>query len=267
MDEITKSVVGATTQLANDAHDRLDTLEAHVASLAGFATLHTKLILAFLVVTILGLGTVFFGMHSFNTAMEKADAARVEADKRETNYEQEQKQVQSQLIVTNQQIAALTAAQSQRSQTIVLRDQRAAAEVQKVTTPNQTVPQVIDNMVHYGAVAIEEAQPTPDGNISVTPKAAEQITLTKIESDKCSADLNDTQANLKDETSKFDLSESKVDNLTKLNASCEEAKVGYKTEAEAYAKAAKKSKWRKVLDTAVKVGAFGMGVILGAAHI
>lgn len=250
--------VGTVGEVVNQAHDRID-------EVIRFSKLH---LVGTLVAIVMALSTFMGGMFALNRfqrALDKADAKMAVADTMNAEYIKQSKLVQEQLASTQVQIAQLASAQAQKQQVIIVRDQAAAAQVAEVTRPGVSAAQALQDFADNNVVAPNLASVTPDGKIAVEVVGAQHITATKIEHDALKIDLADTQVIVQDGEKKFEVCQASTKAVTELNTKCEADKAAYVEAAKAYEKAAKKSKWRKFLDGAVKVALVAGGIALGHA--
>jgi hypothetical protein len=255
--EVLHHLIGESTQVANAAHDRID-------GVVKFTKLH---LVATVVAVVLAVGTLAGGMLSlmgFQKALDKADVRMAAADTRNEEYTKQAQLVQQQLASAQAQITALSAAQTQRQQVIVVRDQAAATRIAEVTRPNVTAAQAFKDMTDNSVVTPASlATLLPDNTIAIEPLGIQEITTTKIQRDQLRLDLTDTQSNLVDEQTKFDASQVGLKDVTALNAQCETDKAGYVAAAKAYRKVAVKSKWKRFLGGAEKVLLVAGGITVG----
>lgn len=248
--------VQQTSQVANTAHDRLD-------EVVRFTKLH---MVATTVIGAILSATVVFGMYellAFQKQLDLADQKMAAAQQANADYQKQSKVLRDQMAQTQGEIDALSAAQAQKTQTIVVRDQQAQAALAEVVSQNKTVQQAIADMESHNAVAPGQAEVTADGNVEVTKPAAQNFTATAIERDQLKLDLGDTKSILADEQQKNQACTANVTALTQAVDSCQQVTAKYAAAAEAEHKAAVKSKKQKFLDGVKKAGWLLLGVGIG----
>jgi len=208
-----------------------------LSEFSSLAHKHATVSYAVLAVLVLVLASVgvggYFGLKAYQSAL--------------THAEQVEQGYQSQLSQYQKQIAQDQAERADLERQIAARDKQA-------TQKKKAVADITDPAKSIGALSEAyrgqdfQATITTEGKVAFPVPSVNMFTQTKISADAMAADIND----LNDEVSSLKLD---IANGQKTLAACQDT-VG------AYKKAAKKSKWQKIV-TGAKIG----GAILLSAAI
>lgn len=249
-------LVGEASVVANHAHTRVD-------EVIRFGKMHFAVtVMTVVIATSMLVGGVF-ALLGFQRNLDAANVRMATAEKANADYEKQAKVVQDQIAQAKVQIDALSGAQAQKQQVIIVRDQKAAQQIAEVTKPDTTALQAATALETYNAVEPGQAEATTDGKVALTVPAAQQVTATTIERNQLKLDLGDTKSILADERQKFGVCTQTTTELTALNDTCKEDVKNYRIAAETYKRVAVKSKWKKFGEGAEKVLIFAAGIAAG----
>lgn len=206
--------------------------------------IHTKLNVSLMALGVMLLALIGFGvfmahyMQSYGEALGHMNASFEQLSK-------ENKDLKDRLATDEALIGDLTKQQAQQQSEINARDKKATTEKAKVTQPDRSAQDVAkDAQQYYGELPAFE----PDGKLGFSVPTVQSMVATKIDADTAHQDIVDIKKILaeeqkKTETLSADLEATKK-TLATANSTAQEAK-----------KVAVKSKWAKVGDGLLKVGA------------
>lgn len=190
---------------------------------------HASVSYALITVLVLVLGAAglggYYGLKSYQTAI--------------THAEQVEQNSQAVIESYRQQLAQDTAERARLESEIAARDKAAQKKKQQVADITDPLKAIVALQAAYPGRNVA-ATVTPDGKVAFPVPSVNQFTQTKIDADAMAADINDLNAQVT--SLKGDLSQGQ--NALKA---CQGTVAAYK-------KAAKKSRWSKVV-SGMKIGA------------
>ncbi len=190
--------------------------------------------------------------------LAKAEGIKEQTKIMESARQADARQYERDRAATQKQIADLTAQQAARDKDATKRTTKYVAKVAEVKTKTST-DDIIKQLQDVLKIAATNA-----GNNQVTMPAeqAQGYTLLKLELDQTRADLADLRQSFVEEQQKRAAVEADRDKLAGELDKEKEMSAQYRKQAEAFEKAAHKSKLRRVFDTAKPVA-----ITIGAALI
>lgn len=210
--------------------------------IATLATKHASV--SYLLIAIIVIVLLLAGVGGY-ISLKLYDAQLARAEKQEAIYNQNRKDFLTQLQVHDAERDAIVAEQNRVIATMAQRDRQAASQVaavNQITTEPEAV-KALNLAYHF----VFDPKSIPQLNL---------LTVTKIEHDQVQGDLND-------ETALYNSEKQKTMSLTSDLASCQKTGVEAQKTIDDFKKLAKKSKFKKFLDGALKVSIFVGGVALG----
>lgn len=212
---------------------------------------YTVLAVLALVLMLGGIGG-WLGLRSFNAQLARAQAT-------EEKYEAEHKQLTDLLAADAAERARMSAQQATLVAQIAKRDaQVPPAPVVTALKPNANAEQLADGLgfVFKDVPAFGRPIPLQDGNVALTPQESQEVITTKLSLDRITLDFTDTKAISQLETLKLGTAQNDLSACTSTLSDAQKTIKSYKT-------LAVRSKFKRFLSGAAKVGIFVAGVYLG----
>jgi septal ring factor EnvC (AmiA/AmiB activator) len=242
-------------------------------SLAALAHKHVHISYALIgvILLILALCSVgaYFGNKSWQKAMENAETAEKQMVADRAQYQQTLASMQKQIDTNNQHIAADQAREQSLINQINKRDAAANKTITNVLQPGKSATDAYaDVATAYRGIAsftqdIISDPATSEPLLAFPIPAVQHFTAAELAELRDSKDLADTQGQLAAErdktanlTANFTNSTETLAKLQATEAQCEQTVADYK-------KVAKKSRFRKIMDGAIKVAIFAAGIAIG----
>lgn len=223
-------------------------LQSEVAALA-----HKHVTITWGLLGILGVVLALGGVGAW-VAVKFADAQLARAERTEAAYQLSLKSFQETLAAHDAQRAAIDGQKKVVVQVVHDRDTQANTAIATAMTPNAPAAAVAAGLgaVEADVPGFGTPKVTTEGTIALEPSQAQQLTAQKIDRDRLAG-------NLADETKLYNLESVKSTSLSTDLTGCKTELAESAKVTAAYKKAAKSSKFRKVLR------GFGEGVAIAGA--
>lgn len=198
------------------------------------------------------------GLLAGRHALNSFDSQLAKADTRYEQYVTDNKALKARLDASDNKIQFLADQQAKQQKSIDKRDTTTNKKIDDVKSPDKTNQQAADDLVSaYGSEPFVNWNILDQlGHFSFSKPQVQMFTVTKLDRDRLFADYAERGKQLDEEKQKTaDLADDKK-RLKKSNDQADASLQQYKSLAE-------KSKFRKFLDGAEKVGIFIGGVYLG----
>lgn len=240
----------ADVTITNEA---LTNLHTEFASLA-----HKHATVSYAVLGVLALVLLLAGVGGW-LGLRAFDAQLSRAQTTEAKYEVEHKQLTDLLAADGAERARMSAQQATLQAQVAKRDAQAPpAPVVTALKPNATAEQLADGLafVFHEVPTFGRPIPLQDGNVALTPQESQEVVSDKASFDRLKLDFADTQAISQLETQKFNTSQSDLSSCVSTLSSAQDTIKSYK-------KLVVRSKFKRFMSGAAKVGIFVTGVYLG----
>lgn len=222
------------------------------ASVAELSSRHVTV--SYLAVTVLALALGGGGWLLYH-AMQSYDKAMGAAQEREAVFQKHLETDNEVLHADNLRLQDLAAQVAAAQNRVVYRDKQSVATITQVKAPDRPVPMVAKDVETYLKVT---PVITPDNLLAFQPPTVQDIVATRIERDTLRDDVNDYKVTVSSYSTQVALLGKDLAMATENVAQCQGVVKSYKA-------IAVKSKWRRVLDVAEKVGIAVVGVAIGRA--